>query len=242
MRRPRRDASCRMHHITARGNDRRSLYEDPTDHERFYDILADALDGAAVLCHQDVQMGNHYHLVLEGAIEDVSSVLREVNHRYAVSYNIRHGSTGHLFGQRFRSCGVADMAGARALVVYVALNPVRAGFVDDPAHWPFGSFRAHVGAEAPRPHLSAGFVGELFERRGGLVLACEAALAEGKGGRPSLAALMPAREELTRRHVTQADQIFGYSTDDIARHYRVSLRTLGRWLAAADARGAAARY
>ena len=131
---------------------------------------------------------------------------------------------------------VADRAGARALVVYVALNPVRAGLVTDPAHWPYASFRAQTGIEAPRPHLEMGLVEELFRAGQSLVDACEAALAERTGGRPRLAAIIPARSELTRTHVRQAVKLFGYAVEDVARHYAVSVRTLSRWLAAADAR------
>jgi REP element-mobilizing transposase RayT len=232
----RRDPARRLHHITARGNDRRSIYEDATDRERFYDILARALDGTAVVCHQDVQMGNHYHLVLEGASEDVSHVLWALNHRYAVSYNARHRCSGHLFGRRYHSAPIADLAGARALVVYVALNPVRAGFVDDPRDWAYGSFRAQIGAEAPRPHLGSGLVDRIFDARTSLADACAAALAEGTGGRPSLATLMPKPSELTRAHVTQAAKIFGFGVEDVAAYYRVSTRTLSRWLAASGAR------
>jgi putative transposase len=90
-------------------------------------------------------MGNHYHLVLEGAATDVARLMGLLNSRYAVTYNARHGCSGHLFGQRYRCSPVADFAGARALVVYVALNPVRAGYVNHPADWPYGSYRAHIG-------------------------------------------------------------------------------------------------
>jgi len=227
-----RSSSARLHHVTARGNDRASIYHDPTDRERFYDILGPALREAAVLCHADVQMGNHYHLVLDGAAEDVSRVLWAVNHRYAVSYNRRHGCRGHLFGGRFHSSPVVDRPGARALVVYVALNPVRAGFVDHPAEWAYGSFRAHVGTDEARPHLTTGLVTRLFDSGPSLADACDAAIAEGSGGRPSLATLMPTPANLTRRHLEQAAGLFGYAIEDVATHYQVSTRTLRRWLVA----------
>jgi putative transposase len=230
-----RASSCRLHHVSARGNDRLSIYHDSTDRERFYEILARALGEAPVLCHADVQMGNHYHLVLEGASEDVSRVMWAVNHRYAVSYNRRHTCRGHVFGGRFHSSPVVDRPGARALVLYIALNPVRAGFVDHPVDWPYGSYRAHVGADQPRPHLETGLVARLFETEASMADACEAAIAEGAGGRPSLATLMPAPSKLTRLHLDQAFGLFGYTTEEIAEHYQVSVRTLRRWLAANDA-------
>ncbi len=68
-------------------------------------------------------------------------------------------------------------------------------------------------------------------RRGGQF----GALVRGTGGRPSLAALLPARVGLTRLHLTQAADIFGYRAEEVAAHYGVSMRTLSRWLAAAGA-------
>jgi REP element-mobilizing transposase RayT len=226
-----RATDCCLHHVTSRGNNRRSIYEDTTDRETFYDVLEKAIARTDVLCHVDVQMGNHYHLLVEGAIEDVSEFLWRLNHRYAVAYNQRHGRINHMFGRRFHCGSVEDEEGARAVAVYVSLNPVRAGFCEAPAEWPFGSFRAHAGLEPPRPHLSTGFIAELFGPGQTLSEACDEALARDPRGRPSLHSLLPRRDELTREHVKHAVRIFGYTYDEIARHYGVSLRTLQRWLA-----------
>ncbi len=42
---------------------------------------------------------------------------------------------------------------------------------------------------------------------------------------------MPDLQRITRAHVRHAHEVFGYSPDEIARHYGVSPRTLRRWLA-----------
>jgi hypothetical protein len=91
-------------------------------------------------------------------------------------------------------------------------------------------------SESPRPHLATVLVDRIFDRGRTLTDACEAALAKRTGGRPSLAALLPARAELTRLHLEQADSIFGYTAEQVAGHYGVSVRTLSRWLAATDPR------
>ena len=208
------------------------MYEDAPDRETFYGILGRAVERSAVLCHEDVLMGNHYHLFLEGAIEDVSALMWRVNHRYALAYNDRHERINHLLGRRFHCTPIADRCGARAVAVYIALNPVRAGLCHDVRHWPFSSFAAHAGIAAPRPHLSTGFMRDLFGPHQTLADACDAAMGV-RTGRPPLELLLPPLREVTRRHVVQAVGIFGYSHEDIAGHYRVSVRTLNRWLATA---------
>jgi hypothetical protein len=45
---------------------------------------------------------------------------------------------------------------------YVALNPVRAGLCNDPAEWPWGSYRALAGLERPPDFLDVKAVHGLF--------------------------------------------------------------------------------
>jgi len=231
MPRPRRATTCRLHHITVRGNNRRSMFDDADDRENFYAILGRAMRRSPVECHLDVLMGNHFHLFLEGAIEDVSALMWDVNYRYALAYNGRYERINHLIGRRFHATPIADRRGARAVAVYIALNPVRHGFCDRPHDWPYGAFRAYAELDAPREHLSMELLAHVFGEDWSLRQACEAMLATGMSGRPSLAALLPPRNALTRHHVDQAIRIFGYTHEEIAAHYGVSSRTLNRWIA-----------
>jgi REP element-mobilizing transposase RayT len=231
MPRPRRSHDGRLHHVTCRGNNRSSIYEDDPDREIFYGILGRAIRRAPVLCHLDVLMGNHYHLFLEGAMPAISELMWNVNHRYALAYNERHGRINHLFGRRFHCTPIVDERGAQAVSIYIALNPVRAGFCDQPGEWPFGSFPVYAGDASPRTHVTTTFIDELFRPGWTLADACAAALRRRTGGKPMLEELMPPRALLTRLHVTQAVRIFGFSYEEIAAHYEVSLRTLFRWLA-----------
>jgi hypothetical protein len=48
---------------------------------------------------------------------------------------------------------------------YVALNPVRAGLCRRPESWPWGSFRALAGLEAPPSFLETDSVLRLFANR-----------------------------------------------------------------------------
>ena len=230
-RRPRHHTDCRFHHITTRGNNRRSMFENPGDRELFYDLLDAGVAALPVECHQDVLMGNHVHLLLEGKMSDVSQLLWFVSHRYALAYNKRHDRVNHLVGRRFHASEVPDERAARAVCVYIAMNPVRAFLARHPLGWPYGSYRAHVTGEMPRPHLSTDYTRELFAaRHTSLEAATEAALARGTGGKPTVAAILPAADDLTPEHVRHAREIYGYSVHEIAGHYGRSARTMKRWL------------
>ncbi|MDX6378397.1 MAG: REP-associated tyrosine transposase [Gaiellaceae bacterium] len=231
-RRPRGHTDCRLHHITTRGNNRRSMFEDAEDRERFYDLLDIGLASRQVECHQDVQMGNHVHLLLEGEIAEISTLLWFVSHRYALAYNQRHGRVNHLLGRRFYSSEVPDRYAARAVCIYIAMNPVRAGLCAHPREWQFGSYRAHAGGQAPRPHLETDFTRALFVVHGTTFeAATEAAVVLRRGGRPTLAAILPTLDRLTTDHARHARELFGFTAGEIASHYGWSAPTLRRLLA-----------
>ncbi len=225
---PRRTRSLtqgRLHHITTRGNNRESIFEDDVDRERFYTLLDTGIATHRVECHQDVQMGNHVHLLLEGDIADVSTLLWFVSHRYARVYNRRHGRINHVLGRRFHASDVPDRAAARAVCIYIALNPVRAGLCKHPLGWAHGSYRAHVLGEHARPHLATDYTQALFAGHTlAFAGAVDAAITAQRGGRPRVGDLLPPLDRLTRRHLLHARQIYGFTVVEIAAHYRRSPR------------------
>jgi REP element-mobilizing transposase RayT len=224
-RRRRGQGTCRLHHITTRGNNQRLMFADDEDRERFYDLLDTGIATHQVECHQDVQMGNHVHLLLEGKTEDVSQVLWFVSHRYALAFNRRHGRINHLLGRRFYASEVPDRYAARAVCIYIAMNPVRAGLCSHPLGWEFGSYRAHTVGDRPRPHLATEYTRSLFASRASTFEASvDAAIAIHRGGRPALSAILPALEDLTPEHVRHARDVYGFTLPQIAAHYGRSQR------------------
>ncbi len=176
-------------------------------------------------------MGNHVHLLIEGRMTEVSQLLWFVSHRYALAYNRRHGRINHLVGRRFHASEVPDARAARAVSVYIAMNPVRAGLCEHPAQWEHGSYRTHSIEGISRPHLAIDYTRELFAGRGTTFEgAVEAAILHDHGGRPALAAILPAAHHLTEQHVRHARDIYGYTVGEIASHYGRTAQTMRRWL------------
>jgi hypothetical protein len=179
-----------------------------------------------------VQMGNHVHLLLEGAMADVSTLLWFVSHRYALAYNRRHGRINHLLGRRFHASEVPDAYAARAVCVYIAMNPVRAGLSEHPGDWAFGSYPAYATGEVPRPHLNLDHTRDLFAAHGTTFeAATRAAIALERGGRPTLAAILPDLRLLTERHLRHARQLYGFTFPDIAAHYGYPQRVIAAMVA-----------
>ena len=90
-------------------------------------------------------MNNHYHLLIETPLTNLSLGMRQLNGLYTQRYNKRHTRVGHLFQGRFKSVLVEKEAHLLELCRYVDLNPVRAKIVDHPAKWRWGSYEATLG-------------------------------------------------------------------------------------------------
>ena len=84
---------------------------------------------------------------------------------YAQDLNHRHRRGGHVFGGRFYSEVIERDAHLVAAIVYVFLNPVRAGIVDRPERWPWSSYAATVGVVPAPEFLNVGEVLELVHHR-----------------------------------------------------------------------------
>ncbi|HEY7653331.1 MAG TPA: transposase [Methylomirabilota bacterium] len=153
------------YHVTARGNDRRPVFEDDDDCASFLIVLASTVARYRVLCHAYCLMGNHYHLLVQTPEANLSVAMRQLNGVYTQRFNRRHERCGHVLQGRFGAQLVAGDAYLREVCRYIVLNPVRAGLVAHPGEWRWSSFRATAGEAAPPGFLSVDWMRSLSGAR-----------------------------------------------------------------------------
>jgi len=78
---------------------------------------------------------------------DVSEFMRNVQMAYARWYNRTYGRRGRFWGDRFRSVVLGDERALLDCVLYVELNPVRAGLVERPEAWEGASIHLREAGE-----------------------------------------------------------------------------------------------
>jgi REP element-mobilizing transposase RayT/predicted DNA-binding protein (UPF0251 family) len=125
------DATGALHHVIIRGIDRSDLFADDSDRQRFVDKLGEYISATGCSLYAWVLMSNHVHLLLKSGNIGISGTMRKLLTWYAIYFNKRHGRTGHVFQNRYKSILCEEDKYFLALVRYIHLNPLRAGIVTD---------------------------------------------------------------------------------------------------------------
>jgi len=139
-----------VYHITSRGNAKQAIFRDDADRETFLGIVGSTVRQFRWVLYAYCLMGNHYHLLVETPVPNLSRGMRHVNGLYTQRFNRRHDRVGHLFQGRFGAILVERETYLLELVRYIALNPVRAGIAPAAEDWRWSSHRS-VAALAAAP-------------------------------------------------------------------------------------------
>src|SRR5262249_29218504 len=91
------------YHVTSRGNERKAIFRDDTDREKFLELTGRAVEQFGIRVHAYVLMSNHYHLLIETPRGGLNRALRYLNGVYTQVFNRRHKRVGHLFQGRYKA-------------------------------------------------------------------------------------------------------------------------------------------
>ena len=144
------------HHIIQRGNNRQAIFASTADYELLLAMFEENAKKHQVAIHGYVLMSNHFHLLATPeTAEGIPQMMQAVGRRYVRNFNLRQQRTGTLWEGRYRSTLIQAERYLLACMVYMDLNPVRAGMVMDPADYPWSSYAHYVGRRPDRlitPH------------------------------------------------------------------------------------------
>ena len=128
-RKARLDAEGTLHHVMARGIERRSIFKNDNDRERFLERLGLLSEKTCTPVYAFALIPNHFHILLRSGKGGLSAFMRRLLTGYATSYNKRHRRAGHLFQNRYTSVVCKEDPYFMELIRYIHLNPVRARIV-----------------------------------------------------------------------------------------------------------------
>ena len=130
-RKARIDAPGALHHVIARGIEKREIFWDNHDRNNFLERLATITEESGTRCYAWALLPNHCHLLFKTGLSPIATVMRRLLTGYAVTFNRRHRRHGHLFQNRYKSILCQEEVYLKELVRYIHLNPLRANIVDE---------------------------------------------------------------------------------------------------------------
>jgi putative transposase len=154
-----------FYHITSRGNERKDIFKNERDFERFLTYLETAIQRYKAVIHVYCLMSNHYHLLLETPMGNLSQIIRHINGAYTTYYNTKWQRAGHLFQGRYKAILVEADEYAGELSRYIHLNPVRAGITDRPEGYRWSSYQYYIGKKQRPRWLTVDYVLDYFGKK-----------------------------------------------------------------------------
>ncbi len=147
-----------FYHITSRGNEKRAIFSDRRDRERFIGYLESATQRYDATIHAFCLMTNHYHLLLETPSGNLPQIMRHINGAYTTYFNVKQERAGHLFQGRYKAILVDADGYAKNLSRYIHLNPVRGNLVEKPEEYPWSSYRCYIDKQLSPQWLRRNFI------------------------------------------------------------------------------------
>jgi putative transposase len=157
------------YHVIQRGNNRQSIFTADAERGVMRELLDENARRFDVAIHAYVLMDNHFHLLLTPNADDsLPKMMQAVGRKYVRYFNDVHKRSGTLWEGRYKSALVQTERYLLACMVYLDLNPVRAGLVTRPQDYPWSSYAHYVGIRSDRlltPHALVWGLGNTpFER------------------------------------------------------------------------------
>lgn len=142
-----------FYHITSRGNDRKKIFLNDTDSEKFLEYIVAAKEKYAFYLLAYVLMSNHYHLLIKTTRVNLSNIMHYINGSYTTYFNVKRGKSGHLFQGRYKSLVIDADIYFQELTRYIHLNPIRAKMVENPHDYKWSSYNAYICRKKENKYL-----------------------------------------------------------------------------------------
>lgn len=132
-----------FYHVLLRGIGRQNIFVDDEDRQRFIETLARYKQELHYELHAYCLMGNHVHLLIKDAKNQLDQIMKKIAGSYAYYFNTKYERVGHLFQDRFKSEAIEDDFYFVTVLRYIHQNPLKAG-ISRMESYPFSSYGEYV--------------------------------------------------------------------------------------------------
>jgi REP element-mobilizing transposase RayT len=149
-----------------RGTNRNPIFLQDGDRDIFLKTLGESVALWKIRVHAFSLMNNHYHLLLETPLGNLSRAMRHIDGVYTQRLNRKWGRDGPLMRGRFKSILIEQEHYFLEVIRYIHLNGVRALLYSKPALDPHCSHPVYVEKKVRPTWLSTDLALSYFGGRG----------------------------------------------------------------------------
>lgn len=147
-RKKREESPTGVYHWIVRGMNKKELFHEPKDFERFKDLLVEHKKACSVLVYHYCLMTNHVHLLVRaGDLKQLAKFSHFVERRYAYYYCGKYKKPGSVFQRGYRSIAVDRDEYLLECGRYIERNPLKAKVVNLPEQYTYTSYRYYAHGE-----------------------------------------------------------------------------------------------
>ncbi|HOW36577.1 MAG TPA: transposase [Candidatus Omnitrophota bacterium] len=129
----------------SRGNQKQNVFKVSQDYEVYLRLLRRYKMKFKVLLFGYCLMPNHVHLLVKPCVvRDLPKFMQGLDQSYALYFNARHHTCGHLWQGRFKSMAISSEDYFLGCIEYIEQNPVRAEIVQSASDYQWSSYRLRV--------------------------------------------------------------------------------------------------
>lgn len=130
-----------FYHLYNRGNQKRNIFLEEEDYKHYLQRMVKAGRENDYTIIAYCLMPNHMHLIVRQNKETPPArLVSSIHMSYAMMFNKKYKMAGHLFQNRFKQKIIDSDDYLRNLIIYVHLNPVKAGICTFPKEYKWSSY------------------------------------------------------------------------------------------------------
>ena len=132
------------YHIMNKGRRSEKAFLESDDYQRFIDLMIEASELWSVNIPAFSLMPNHYHMLINTPLGNLSRFMRHINGVYTQRFNKAHELEGQLFKGRYKSILVNGDGYLLQLVRYIHNNPLRGDLVKNISDYRWSSHPGYI--------------------------------------------------------------------------------------------------
>ena len=130
-----------IYHVYNRFARGEGVFSDPDEALKFSELLREVKRRDGLTIFAWALLSNHYHLVVRTSVVPLSRSMQRLQGGFARRFNRRWERSGPLWQSRYQARVIDSQEYVEQAIIYVHLNPVRAGLVENPVDYVFCGHR-----------------------------------------------------------------------------------------------------